>query len=410
MKNLRTYTSLIFSLLAAATLINPVSAQSKAVYHIKNGVQINKTNCNDLTKLIIMLPLAQTNQYQTVSNVNYYNGELLSIPETDDKYLRYTMLKPELQNLTGIFNIFYEFDVSLNSLNFDFTQVTQIYPYNTSSNTYIWYTGPSGDFVVPNNPNIQSAGNTIWSQSIDIIDYARRCYEYVAANFNYLNPNTGLHPLADVLSGGGGDCGNLSSIYISLLRYKNIPSRHVVTIRPDGSYHVWADFYLENYGWIPVDVTYKEANPNGDFFGKYDGNGIVVTKEVWLLLQKEAGSSYNAPLLQNFNWWYWHGSGGCNSITASHYVTSNLLASIQENSSEPIKLFPNPASETLQVVSNVFFKNALVEIYDTNGGLIRMETLSGFECSINLSGLNKGVYILKVCAGTAVFVRKFIRK
>ena len=47
---------------------------------------------------------------------------------------------------------------------------------------------------------------------------------------------------------------------------------------------MWAEFYLENYGWIPVDVTYKNLNPTGDFFGKYDGNGIVVTREVELLM------------------------------------------------------------------------------------------------------------------------------
>ena len=37
-------------------------AQSKASYHIQNGVEINKADCNDLTQLIIMLPYAQTNQ------------------------------------------------------------------------------------------------------------------------------------------------------------------------------------------------------------------------------------------------------------------------------------------------------------------------------------------------------------
>lgn len=409
MKYLKKLTKSIIILILIICVNENTFSQSKASYHIKNGVQLNKTYCNDLTKLIVMLPFAQTNQYQSVSNINYYDGELLNIPETDDKYLRFTLLQTDIQNQSNIFNVFYEFDIILNSINFDFNQITQIYPYNTSSNNYIWYTGSSGEFVVPTNSTIQTVGNNIWSQSSDIVDYAERCYEYVATNYDYLNPNTGLHPLSEILSAGGGDCGNLSSIYISLLRYKNIPSRHVVTIRPDGYYHVWADFYLENYGWIPVDVTYKQGNPSGDYFGKYDGNGIVVTKEVWLYLQRDVSYSYYADLLQNYHWWYWYGGGGCNSLTSNHYVISSEPTYVETTTENQISIYPNPSNEYIKIKWTTPIDNSVVEIYSITGSLLYKNTLNS-DNSINISDLKSGIYIIKMNSGSFSLVEKFIKE
>lgn len=276
-------------------------------YHIKNRTIVTNGD-HKLTKMVIIMPLAQTNQYQTVSQVDLNGGELVKVPNSEDVYVRWTMTN-DLPSFNQSKEIFYNFDVTLNRYQFDFNQVTTIYPYDKSSDIYRWYTGSCGPFVDPQNPLIMETGNLLWDNSTDILDYARKCYEHVALNFRYLNPLTGLHPLSDLFSDGGGDCGNLSSIFVSLLRYKGIPARHIVTVRPNGTYHVWADFYLEKYGWIPVDVTYKNSNPRGDYFGKFDGYGIIMTSNVWLPIDKGNGDVYNSEILQNFNWWIWFDSG-----------------------------------------------------------------------------------------------------
>ena len=400
-KNLLTKNIIIFILLG-------FNINSFSQLHIKNGVEVNKSDCNDLTKLIIMLPYAQTNQYQTVTNINTHSGDLLDIPETDDKYLRYTLSESDIQNYGNTFNIFYEFDITLNSIDFDFDQITEIYPYNTSSNIYTWYTGASGDYVVPTNSSIQTIGDNLWSQSSDIVDYAERCYVYVAENYDYLNPYTGLHTLEDIISAGGGDCGNLSSIYVSLLRYKDIPSRHIVTVRSDGSYHVWADFYLENYGWIPVDVTYKQSNSSGNYFGKYDGNGIVFNKEVWLYLERENGSNYFAALLQNFHYWYWNGSS-CNSLNVEHVVNSTQITSIKEVNNEKFMIFPNPANNKIKISNSVSLNNSSIEIYSITGTLISKPCLNN-KNEIDISNLSKGIYIIKINSEKYNIVKKIVKE
>jgi transglutaminase-like putative cysteine protease len=97
-------------------------------------------------------------------------------------------------------------------------------------------------------------------------------------------------------------------------------------VRPDGSGHVWADFYLENYGWVPVDVTFKLYSPlSGDYFGKVDveKSGIIFSKEVYLPLQIGDTVQY-APILQHYSWWYWD-SGGSGNIYVGNYINSREM-------------------------------------------------------------------------------------
>ncbi|MCX6376098.1 MAG: transglutaminase-like domain-containing protein [Armatimonadetes bacterium] len=187
---------------------------------------------------------------------------------------------------------------------------------------WIMYTGKSGDYVDPENSTIKAEGDRIWSESAGILEYARRCYEYVAANYRYLNPGTGVHPLSKLFEQGGGDCGNLSSIFISLLRHKGIPARHLVAYRTGGGGHVFADFFLEDYGWIPVDVTSKNSNRSGDYFGKVEGDSdcIILNRKLDLRLQVKDGELGTFGLLQGFFWWYW--GSGTGDMSADYTVSA----------------------------------------------------------------------------------------
>jgi transglutaminase-like putative cysteine protease len=296
---------LFFALSFIISILNAQLPQRN--YHVRNKVVVTNID-QKLIRMSLILPLAQTNQYQTVNNVNVNGGVMVQVPKSDDSYVRWTFTN-DLPLAKQSKEIYYEFDVKLKPLDFDFSRVTTIYPYDTTADYYHWYTGASGAYVDPYNPTIQKIGSKLWAESSDILDYAKHCYEYVALNYSYLNPFTGLHTLQDILNAGGGDCGNLSSVFISLLRYKNIPARHIVTVRPDGVYHVWSDFLLEKYGWIPVDVTFKNSDPQGDFFGKYDGYGIVMTKEVWLPVDKGNGETIQVDILQSYNLWIWASQG-----------------------------------------------------------------------------------------------------
>ena len=121
--------------------------------------------------------------------------------------------------------------------------------------------------------------------------------------------NTGLHPVQDILDNGG-DCGNQASVFISLLRAKGIPARHVVLCRV-GSAHVRAEFYLAGYGWIPADPNGEQSAPSLDWFGHVDNDADALVVSLGIC------NEYNIPAVGLFNcllgqglcglWYNWRG-------------------------------------------------------------------------------------------------------
>ncbi len=181
--------------------------------------------------------------------------------------------------------------VNVHDVKINFDMIDSIYPYNTDSETYINFTSSNLPFIDVENPILLKVADSIWEESTDVLNYARKCYEYVPIHYQYLDPISGFHTLDNILAKGGGDCGNLSTIFITMLRMKGIPARHLVGFRPDESLHVWADFYLENYGWVPVDVNYKQSYPTGNYFGdiRFKDNGFIIHRGIGSVVTRNAG-------------------------------------------------------------------------------------------------------------------------
>lgn len=261
---------------------------------------------NTFTSAIAILPVPVSNLYQDVSDLEYGVGEIRIAHDGETSYLyRYIS---DRQMIPASMEPWLSEDFSITNYRVyvDFDAITSYVDIDTESLPYTNHTGRSGDIIDTSYPEIVSLSDRLWEQSNgDIIDYARLSYEWVAENMSYLNPNTGLHPLADILTNGGGDCGNQATVFISLMRCKEIPARHVVMVRTDGTYHVRSEFYLAGYGWIPVDVNAKNMMPNGDFFGRVESNEIVVNNNVNIVLDIDRLGPTNLLLLQNFAVWYW---------------------------------------------------------------------------------------------------------
>lgn len=59
----------------------------------------------------------------------------------------------------------------------------------------------------------------------------------------------------EVLKQGFGNCWDYSDVFITLCRAAGIPSRQVAGWRSGRGGHIWAEVYLERFGWIQVDPT-----------------------------------------------------------------------------------------------------------------------------------------------------------
>jgi len=93
-------------------------------------------------------------------------------------------------------------------------------------------------------------------------------YWKARALFNYLIDNMyyemvgGWNTAPTVLDRGNGSCSEYTFVYISMCRAIGIPARYVgsLVVRGDDAslddvFHRWAEIYLPNYGWVPVDPS-----------------------------------------------------------------------------------------------------------------------------------------------------------
>lgn len=218
-------------------------------YTIKHSFR--KTGKGDKVKLIYFI-VPKSNDYQEISNYNISKGKLLTDNVTGEYYSMWDVSEDMSTESGKWFEFSIEFDYTPKSSEYQTQTVGEIYPYDTNSSIYKMYTENYYGIFVKDNPTLMKASQKIWDNSADIYDYAKKCLEYTVANFSYKNEKDGSLLISYTLENGGGDCGNLAGVFISLLRTKNIPSRIVIFRN-----HVWAEFYLEKYGWIPVDPTFN---------------------------------------------------------------------------------------------------------------------------------------------------------
>jgi len=115
---------------------------------------------------------------------------------------------------------------------------------------------------------------------------ARAIYDYVIATMRYDKSGTGWGNGDAVwaCTAKRGNCTDFHSLFIGMMRAAGIPARFEIGFPlPEephaGSipgYHCWAEFYVEPFGWIPVDASeaWKHPEKKDYFFGANDDNRV----------------------------------------------------------------------------------------------------------------------------------------
>jgi PKD repeat protein len=101
------------------------------------------------------------------------------------------------------------------------------------------------------------------------------------------------------------------------------------------------------------------------------------------------------------------------SIHVQEYIVVNNCSSISESVISKISVYPNPASEFVQLVlPEVPFEHAMLSLYDLNGKLIReiawpkAQQISGMK----IANLKPGVYVLRLKSLQKRYLGKLIVK
>jgi transglutaminase-like putative cysteine protease len=118
---------------------------------------------------------------------------------------------------------------------------------------------------------------------------ARVIYDYVVDNMEYKKVGTGWGNGSTewACSSKYGNCTDFHSLFISLARAEKIPSKFEIGFSlPSDSkegeitgYHCWAEFFLPQVGWTPIDASEAKKHPEKRelFFGTHPADRFQFT-------------------------------------------------------------------------------------------------------------------------------------
>ncbi len=163
----------------------------------------------------------------------------------------------------------------------------QVRPWSdTSSPLYLTYTAP--DYLVPSdNPAISAAAATIAPRERNPWLRARAIYLYIVENFSAPAEGSPMRSAVEALETKTADAYERAILFCALARAAGIPAVPVAGILVDAQMntrpHWWAEFSIENFGWIPVDpalgaglpIQMRDDDAKTWYFGNLDNRHIA---------------------------------------------------------------------------------------------------------------------------------------
>ncbi len=137
-----------------------------------------------------------------------------------------------------------------------------------------------------NSPFIQKTVKKIIGDEQNPYWIARKVFNHLIAELKYEMVG-GWDVPEVVLERGSGSCSEYTFAFIALCRAAGLPARYQgsIVVRGDDAsideaFHRWAEIYLPNYGWVPVDANKGDAKSPADQcrgFGELANRFLITT-------------------------------------------------------------------------------------------------------------------------------------
>jgi hypothetical protein len=213
-----------------------------------------------LLKVWFPLPVV-TGPQNPVSVVSVTPDTWLKQPPSIDGALSDAYFEVPLDKLEGDLNISVQFQFTHYQENFK-VDPGNVGTYDKGSALYKQYTRSYGNTYVSD--DIRETAKKVVGGEKNPYLAAKKLYEYILKEIKYsYMPHAAMWPRGEresvyVHEMKRGDCGAQSMYFTSLCRSLGIPARTTggwQLFTGNFAGHFWGEFYLPNYGWIPVDPT-----------------------------------------------------------------------------------------------------------------------------------------------------------
>jgi len=230
----------------------------------------------------IWLPYPQSDEYQNILKAKVtsaYAVQILTGPEYGNQMVHIEVKNPKTADIT----VTMEFSVRRSEhVHNTFTAVSSA-DVGTPPALTRWL---QPDHLVPLDQRIRDLSAEVTAGKTTDLAKARAIYDYVLANMKYDKSGTGwgngdIYWACDAKRG---NCTDFHSLFIGLSRSAGIPAKFEIGFPLPaaaqsgeiGGYHCWAEFYLNGYGWVPVDASeaWKDPSKREYFFGAHDANRV----------------------------------------------------------------------------------------------------------------------------------------
>lgn len=254
---------------------NPEGAAHKVKYRFSIDVPYHEALENDTLRVWMPLPFNSDRQ----SDVTIINTEPAEyIVSTPDKSVHNTIyfVKAVEKDSPTHFECVAEFTTHGAYFSPDFIR-KNIRDYDRQSDLYKKYTAVETPHII----RLDSLAHAIVGDSSDPYECSEKVYDYIINRYPWAGAReySTISCIPEyVVRERHGDCGQVSLLYISLMRTLGIPARWESgwMLHPgEKNLHDWAEVYFEGIGWVPVDVSFgRYVNSGNKAIEKFYSTGM----------------------------------------------------------------------------------------------------------------------------------------
>ena len=286
------YLIMVFLCLLILTLAQASIPKSRSV-EFNYGVVLNNLPAN-ASEVKIWLPYIPQMPYQEIEEIKLTPDGIAKI--TQDRSYHNKILYYQFESPQRPISIDVHYKIRRYEFSNNFFHYIPEKTMHKDLNKYL-----RANKLVTLSPKIRQIAQEITKGEKTTMGKAKAIYDYVFENVSYDKniPGWGNGDTERVCRLKAGNCTDFHSLFISLARASDIPAKFVIgaSLPKDHEgelkgYHCWAEFYDENIGWVPIDISeaWKDKAKKDYYFGTLNEDRIEFTQGRDIILEPAAHS------------------------------------------------------------------------------------------------------------------------